>query len=79
MTSVDKKYAAKVYLESNETMYVGYDSDWFGTLFSRKTLTFNGGNAIIGSYASIEGTVTIQTGGGYTVTYVQSNYAKNTW
>lgn len=79
MGSVDKSYAAKVYLESNGNMYMGWAADWFGTLFSRGTLTFNGGNTIIGSYASLGGVTQIVSGSGYTVVYVASTYALANW
>lgn len=79
MSEVDKEYAAKVYLESNGNIFLDWAANWYGTLFARGTLTFDGGNTLVGSYASLVGTIGVSSGSGYSMTYVESNYAKTNW
>ena len=76
MTKVDKMYAAKVYLEAHDTITLEYATNWFGTLFSTKSIMFSGDNIIIGSYATT-GTDTLSWAN--SVTYVCSDYALAHW
>ncbi len=79
LTDVDKSLAAKIYLESNSSIFLDWKADWFGTLFSRGNITFAGGNTFIGSYASQSGSSSVNSGSGYSMTYVPSNYAIANW
>lgn len=80
MSEVDTKYAAKVYLESNDNIALQWGADWFGTLLARGTLSFSGKNTLVGSYASLAGTTGVLSGNtDSNLIYVESNYAKANW
>ncbi|WP_428565390.1 MAG: DUF7305 domain-containing protein [Solidesulfovibrio sp. DCME] len=79
MTSVNTDLAKKVYMEANGNITLAWKANWFGTLFSRGTITFQGGNTFIGSYASQSGAAAVTSGSGYSMTYVPSNYAVANW
>jgi cytoskeletal protein CcmA (bactofilin family) len=74
--SADKELAAKVYLEAHNQISLEYSSNWFGTLFSTKAISFSGDNSIVGVYASLEAE---EISWSANITYVQSNYAANNW
>lgn len=76
MTSVDKAYAARVYLEAHDAIKLEWATNWYGTLFSTKSITFGGSNTIIGAYATI-GSDALSWAA--SVTYVASNYALANW
>jgi predicted acyltransferase (DUF342 family) len=76
MATVDKSYAARVYLEAHSAITLEWGVNWFGTLFSTNSITFGGGNTIIGAYATT-GTNTLSWAA--SVTYVESDYAKSNW
>jgi len=75
-SSADISLAAKVYLECHSAIELTYLSNWFGTLFSSSTIQFDGANKIIGVYASLSSQAVSWSS---SITYVQSNYAKNNW
>jgi predicted acyltransferase (DUF342 family) len=79
MSAVDPLLSAKIYLEANSNIILGYNANWFGALISRGTITFDGSNDLIGMYASFGGVVKSSSGSDATVKYVLSNYAKTYW
>uniref|UniRef100_I2Q4Q3 Integral membrane protein CcmA involved in cell shape determination n=1 Tax=Desulfovibrio sp. U5L TaxID=596152 RepID=I2Q4Q3_9BACT len=76
MTSVDKDLAKKVYLEAHDAITLRYGAGWFGTLFSTKSIVFNGAVTIIGAYAT---SGINQVDWSANVVYVPSNYAIANW
>lgn len=79
MADVDQSLAAKIYLESNSNISVLWAADWFGTLFSRGNISFDGGNTVIGMVTSLSGNTSSSGGTTEKITYVVSNYALREW
>lgn len=77
MRAVDKTNAAKVYLEAHDNIVLGWDADWFGTLFSTKVIRFDGSNDLIGAVAML-GTQSDYSWAN-NIDYVPSNYAMAHW
>jgi hypothetical protein len=78
MSSVDQALAAKIYLEANGNISLGYQVEWFGTLLTGGTLTLDRNN-FIGMYQSTTGSVNITDSDTAKVVYVPSNYAMTHW
>jgi len=76
MADADIPYAKQVYLEAHGPITLVWNADWYGTLFSTDSIVFEGGNTIIGSYATVGKS---QVEWSANVTFVQSNYAAANW
>ncbi|EHJ47441.1 protein of unknown function DUF583 [Solidesulfovibrio carbinoliphilus subsp. oakridgensis] len=77
MLSVDKKFAANIYLEAHGNIDLQWGSNWFGTLMTTKSFSAGGKNTIIGQYATTGNGAAISWSAN--IDYVPSHYAMNNW
>jgi cytoskeletal protein CcmA (bactofilin family) len=78
MSAVDKDEAAKVYWESKKSGFIGWGTDWFGTMFTQDSITLDGANNhVIGALVTA-GTVS-NIDWAADVYYVPANYSKKYW
>ncbi|WP_300154311.1 hypothetical protein [Solidesulfovibrio sp.] len=78
MTGVATSYAAKVYWESHGNGTLGWGTNWFGTMFTAKTINLGGANNnVIGALVT-SGTMS-NIDWSANIVYVPANYALANW
>ncbi|WP_156955707.1 hypothetical protein [Solidesulfovibrio alcoholivorans] len=78
MSTVDKNEAAKVYWESKKSGFIGWGTDWFGTMFTQVSITLDGANNHVVGALVTAGTVS-NIDWAVNIYYVPSNYAMKYW
>lgn len=76
ISSVEKEKASRVYLETHGKFTLPSNSDWFGTVLSKETLSVGSGFTVVGILVSLE-ELSLSGGGSYT--YVPSTFSTNNW